>query len=189
MILPHAQRNLLLAKPCIRLVGHVDEAMYKVFRDQLGACPSEGPLSLAISTTGGDPEIARTMGDDIRLLREQDDRTFLFLGKVAVYSAGATLMSGFPIADRFLTEGTRIMIHERSLERTLNLSGPLHGSRTKVRQLLKEIDESIVIEEEGFRAFVEGSKVDFEKVRSEAKTSWYIDCHEAKAFGLIAGII
>ena len=67
----------------------------------------------AITTLGGDPEIARAMGDDVRLIRDYTGRETLFLGKVAVYSAGATFMSAFPVDKRFLTRGTRIMIHER----------------------------------------------------------------------------
>ena len=179
----------LLAKPTIRLVGHVDEAMYKVFRDQLGACLEEGPLAAAITTLGGDPEIARTMADDIRLMREYQGREVLFLGKVAVYSAGTVFMAGFPIADRYLTENTRLMIHERALEKTLELSGPLLGTLAQVKQLLHQIEESIRIEDEGFRAVVEGSKLKFAQVRDRAPEGWYIDCHEAVKLGLIAGVV
>lgn len=182
-------RLALLAKPHIRLIGHVDEAMYKVFRDQLRDAPSDGPLTIAITTLGGDPEIARTMADDIRLLRECGNREILFLGKVAVYSAGATFMAGFPIANRYLTEASRIMIHERSIVKTIELSGPLRGALDEITQVLHEIEQSIVIEEEGFRAIVEGSKVDFADVREKAPRAWYIDCREAVRLGLIAGVI
>ncbi len=182
-------RIKLLAKPHIRLIGHVDEAMYKVFRDQLRDAPPDGPLAVAITTLGGDPEIARTMADDIRLLRECGEREILFLGKVAVYSAGATLMAGFPIANRYLTEASRIMIHERSLVKTVELSGPLRGALNEVTQVLHEIEQSIAIEEEGFRAIVKGSKVDFAEVREKAPRAWYVDCHEALRLGLIAGVI
>ena len=70
--------------------------MYLSFCDQLKACPESGTLVVSITTLGGDPEVARAMGDDIRLLREYTGRETLFLGKVAVYSAGATFMSAFP---------------------------------------------------------------------------------------------
>lgn len=184
-----SDRLALLAKPQIRLVGHVDEAMYKVFRDQVREAPPDGPLVIAITTLGGDPEIARTMADDIRLLRECGERDILFLGKVAVYSAGATFMAGFPIANRYLTENSRIMIHERAIEKTIELSGPLRGALDKVTQLVHEIEQSIAIEEEGFRAIVKGSQVDFAEVREKAPRAWYLDCHEAVRLGLIAGVI
>ena len=79
-------------------------------------------LVVTITTLGGDPEIARAMGDDIRLLREFQGRDILFLGKVAVYSAGATFMSAFPVEHRFLTHGTRLMLHERQMTKTIKLS-------------------------------------------------------------------
>ena len=98
-------------------------------------------------------------------------------------------MAAFPVDDRFLTEGTRIMIHERSLEKTLNLSGPLKGALKQVKQVLHQIEESIRIEEDGFRAFVEGSSVSLEELRKRAPDAWYIDSREAQKLGVIAGAI
>ena len=86
----------LLARPHVQLHGTVDHAMYDRFREQLLAAPAEGALVFAITTLGGDPEVARAMADDVRLLTDYTGREALFLGKVAVYSAGATFMAGFP---------------------------------------------------------------------------------------------
>lgn len=184
-----AETRAILAKPPIRLIGHVDEAMYKVFRDQLNASPEKGPLAVSITTLGGDPEIARTMSDDIRVLRENDDRTVLFLGKVAVYSAGATFMAGFPVECRYLTRATRLMIHERIIDKTIHLIGPLRSSVASLKAALHEVEHSIRIEEEGFEAIVAGSKVDFATMRKRAPENWYIPCEEALELGLIQGII
>lgn len=178
----------LIASPQLRLLGAINEAMYNEFRNQLGAAPTEGPLVIAITTLGGDPEIARCMADDVRLLRESG-REILFLGKAAVYSAGATFMAGFPIANRYLTQGTRLMVHERQITRTINLSGPLQSCTDQLRAVLHEIEHSINIEREGFRAMVEGSDVDFDEVVEKAPDNWYIDCHEAYDRGLIAGVV
>jgi len=117
------QRYPLLATPHVRLQGTVDDAMYQNFRDQLLGAPSDGPLVVTLSTLGGDPEVARLMADELRLLGEATGRELLFLGKVAVYSAGATFMSGFPVDKRFLTRGTRLMLHERQMHSSVDLSG------------------------------------------------------------------
>ena len=74
----------LLARPHVHLAGPVDHAMYENFRNQVQNAPTDGPLVVSISTLGGDPEVARAMGDDIRLLRDYTGREALFLGKVAV---------------------------------------------------------------------------------------------------------
>lgn len=182
-------RYPLLAKPHVRLSGPVDHAMYARFRDQIAAAPAEGALVVSLSTLGGDPEVARLMGDEVRLLREHDGRELLFLGKVAVYSAGATFMAAFPVDKRFLTRGTRIMIHERQITKTINLSGPLKSCVAVLRATLNEIETSITIEEEGFRDLVAGSRVDLNDLKRRAPENWYIEADEARSLGLILDII
>ncbi|MEZ0494886.1 ATP-dependent Clp protease proteolytic subunit [Sphingomonas sp. IW22] len=179
----------LLANPHITLAGPVDHAMYAVFRDQLANAPKDGAVVIAISTLGGDPEVARLMGDEIRLLREFDGREFLFLGKVAVYSAGATFMSAFPVDKRFLTRGTRIMIHERIMNKTVEVAGPLKTCVATLKATLHEIEHSIMIEEEGFRAIVDGSGVDFDELVRRAPENWYIEADEAREKGLVLDVI
>ncbi|WP_343526685.1 ATP-dependent Clp protease proteolytic subunit [Sphingomonas sp.] len=179
----------LLARPHIQLYGTVDEVMYAGFKDQLDAAPAEGPLVVSITTLGGDPEMARAMGDSIRLLRDYTGRDTLFLGKVAVYSAGATLMSAFPVEHRFLTRGTRLMLHERQMSGSIDLSGPLTNLPVVLKAKLNEIEQSVRIQEEGFRAIVNGSKVTFETLREKARSNWYIDAEEARELGLVLDVI
>lgn len=184
-----ATRYPLLARPHVHLSGPVDQAMYHGFREQLAAAPADGPLVIAISTLGGDPETARLMGDEIRLIRDYTGRELLFLGKVAVYSAGATFMARFPVGKRFLTRGTRIMIHERILTKTVELSGPLKSVRVGLEANLHEIEESVRIEEEGFRDLVAGSGITLDEVRKRAPSNWYIEAEEARDLGLVLDVI
>lgn len=186
---PHPNRYPLLALPHVRLSGIVDENMYARFRDQLERCPSQGTLVVTITTLGGDPEVARAMGDDIRLLREFHGREILFLGKVAVYSAGATFMAAFPVEHRFLTRGTSLLIHERQIYKTINLNGPLRMMVPSLRAALHEIEHSIKIEEDGFRALVKDSQVTFEEVHEKAPDNWYIEAEEARDRGLVLDVI
>jgi ATP-dependent Clp protease, protease subunit len=179
----------LLARPHVRLSGTVDDAMYLSFRQQLEAAPAEGSLVFSISTLGGDPEVARAMGDDVRLLRDYTGRETLFLGKVAVYSAGSVFMSAFPVEKRFLTRGTRLMLHERQMTSTLELKGPLRMIVATLKGKMHEIEESIRIEEEGFRDIVAGSKVEFDTLREKAPDNWYIQAEEARDLGLVLDVI
>lgn len=181
-------RTAILTAPQLRLVGPVDEAMYAEFRNQLSAAPQDGPLVIAITTLGGNPEVARAMADDVRLIREAG-RTIYFLGKAAVYSAGATFMAGFPIENRFFTSGSSILLHERQIAKTINLSGPLKSCTAQLKAALNEIEHSIAIEEAGFREIVEGSQVDFEEVQRRAPDNWYLGCEKAEELGIIAGCI
>ena len=54
---------------------------------------------------------------------------------------------------------------------------------------LNEIEDSINIQEEGFRALVKGSKVDLEDLKTKAPSNWYIEAEEARDLGLILDII
>ncbi len=179
----------LLARPHVHLAGPVDHDMYQSFRTQMANAPADGPLVISISTLGGDPEVARAMGDDIRLLRDYTGREAIFLGKVAVYSAGATFMAAFPNDKRFLTKGTRLMLHERLMSSTVELSGPLKTLSYTLKAKLHEIEHSILIEEEGFRDLVAGSDVPFEELVEKAPSNWYIEADEAKARGLVLDVI
>ena len=146
-------------------------------------------MVISISTLGGDPEVARAMGDDVRLMRDYTGRELLFLGKVAVYSAGATFMSAFPVDKRFLTRNTRLMLHERLMSSTIELSGPLKTLSYTLKAKLHEIEHSILIEEEGFRDLVAGSQVPVEELIERAPSNWYIDAEEAKNRGLVLDVI
>ena len=163
--------------------------MYDNFCQQLASCPDTGTLVVTITTLGGDPEIARAMGDDVRLLRDFQNREILFLGKVAVYSAGATFMAAFPVEHRFLTKDTRLLLHERQISKTINLNGPLRMVVASLKAALHEIETSIDIEEEGFRELIEGSSVAFEELHEKAPENWYIGAQEARDLGLVLDVI
>jgi ATP-dependent protease ClpP protease subunit len=176
--------------PAIALAGPVDYAMYNNFRAQLSNAPQEGLIVVELSTLGGDPEVARMMGEDVRYHSDiAPNRRFVFLGKAAIYSAGTTFMSFFARDNRYLTRGTRLMIHERKLNRTLNINGPLTTCVATVKAALHEIEASIVIQNEGFENIIRGSNVTMEQVLEKTPYDWYIEAEEARNLGLIKAVI
>ena len=176
--------------PPILLCGTVDYAMYESFRAQLGKAPAEGLVVVELSTLGGDPEVARMMGEDIRFHSEVEPRRrFVFLGKAAIYSAGTTFMSFFARENRYLTRGTRLMIHERKLSKEVKLDGPLTTLIPELEANINEIRASIAIQNEGFENLVRGSTVTLDEVIRRAPSNWYIEAQEAKELGLIEGVI
>ena len=61
--------------------------MYTKFRTQFDAANDRDLIVVELSTLGGDPEVARMMGEDIRFASEMETkRRFVFLGKAAIYS-------------------------------------------------------------------------------------------------------
>ena len=176
--------------PAILLSGGVDYDMYGNFRAQLGTAPTEGVVVVELSTLGGDPEVARMMGEDIRFHSDiAPERRFVFLGKAAIYSAGATFMSFFARANRYLTRGTRLMIHERKLTKDLHIEGPLTSCVATLEAALNEIRESIAIQNEGFESLIRGSSVTMDEVLRRAPSNWYIEAQDAQRLGLIEAVI
>ena len=176
--------------PAILLSGPVDYDMYGSFRDQLGRAPAEGLIVVELSTLGGDPEVARMMGEDVRYHSDLDSaRHFVFLGKAAIYSAGTTFMSFFTTENRYLTRGTRLMVHERKLAKQLVVDGPLTTCVATVKAMLHEIEASIAIQNEGFENLVRGSQVTMTEVLERAPSNWYIEANEAHSLGLIAAVL
>lgn len=176
--------------PPIRLSGGVDYAMYENFRQQLATAPLEGLVVIELSTLGGDPEVARMMGEDVRFHSDLDpNRRFVFLGKAAIYSAGTTFMSFFATENRYLTRGARLMIHERKMGKEMRVEGPLTTCIASLKATLHEIEASIVIQNEGFENLIRGSSVTMDEVLRRAPENWYIEANEALRLGLIAAVL
>jgi ATP-dependent protease ClpP protease subunit len=176
--------------PAILLSGNVDYAMYANFRSQLAAAPLQGIVVVELSTLGGDPDVARMMGEDVRFHSEvEPDRRLVFLGKAAIYSAGATFMSFFARENRYLTRGARLMIHERKLVKEVKFDGPLTACIPAIKALLHEVECSITIQNEGFENLIRGSSVARDEVLRRAADNWYIEAEQARSLGLIEGVI
>src|ERR1700744_3201791 len=130
------------------------------------------------------------MGEDIRFHSDNSPECrFVFLGKAAIYSAGTTFMSFFSLQNRYLTRGTRLMIHERKLNKTLHIDGPLTSCVATVKATLHEIEASIAIQNEGFENLVRGSSVTMQEVLERAPFNWYVEANEAQRLGLICAVL
>ena len=176
--------------PAVILSGVVDYEMYTKFRSQFDEASGKNLVVIEISTLGGDPEVARMMGEDVRFASETEpNRRFVFLGKAAIYSAGTTFMSFFTRQNRYLARGTRLMIHERKLSKSLVIDGPLTTCIAVVKATLNEIECSIAIQNEGFANLVCGSSVSLEQVLEKAPSNWYFEAQEAKNLGLIEAVL
>ena len=176
--------------PAIILSGIVDYDMYTRFRTQFDNAAQQSLVVTELSTLGGDPEVARMMGEDIRFASEMEPaRRFVFLGKAAIYSAGTTFMSFFVRENRYLARGTRLMIHERKLSKKLVIDGPLTTCVAVVKATLNEIECSIAIQNEGFQNLVLGSNVTLDEVLKRAPSNWYLEAEEARALGLVEAVL
>lgn len=178
-----------LATPNVSLHGEVNEAMLARWIElTLPLRGGKGPLILELSTVGGDAEVGRRIADDVRLLREAGS-SVRFVGKTAVYSAGATIMGGFLRAERWLARDAVVMIHGRKLSKSLTFEKALRAERPGVEALLAEIDQGIRIERIEFGKIIEGSDITMEEIEAQTIANWYLSAEEALKRGLIAGVL
>jgi len=193
---PDADTGAALPRECVldpqvRMIGEVDTDMLRRMLDQLAKLSGDEEIvAVEISTPGGDAEIGRRMILEMDLVRERLPACrFVFLGKSAVYSAGTTLMSAFPVHDRFLTGEAMLLIHCRQLEKTVELSGPIRSSLPLVEALCHQINTGIALEKEHFERLIEGSDVTMDELLKKALYNWYLPARDALKLGLIAGIV
>ena len=184
------EAGLPTLKAHVRMSGTVDDEMLKSFLLQLSESPPEGPLVFELTTTGGDAEIGRRLALEVRLLHQEEGRSVYFLGKSTIYSAGVTFMAAFPVARRFLTADCALLVHERRMDKKLQLSGALRACEAIVKDALAEIQNGQRLEREGFDELIEGSTLTADELkRHVGDANWYLDAREAQRLGLVAGVI
>lgn len=183
--------NELLKRPTIRLHGKVDDLMLNQFLEQMAtALDKGGPALLELTTTGGDAETGRRIATDILLARQKFGLDLIFLGKSVVYSAGISIMSGFEREKRFLTPDCMLLVHERRLDKTLELKGAMRGMQPLVMDVLAEIESAMKMERTAFEYLVRGSDVTVDDLMGRiSRSDWYISSDEALQKKLIAGVL
>lgn len=187
--LRNEQLTALLKHPQVRLVGPVDHLMMTNFLDQLAAVePAASPIAIEVTSNGGDAEIGRRLALEARLARDRLGRRVIFAGKTMVYSAAATMMSGFAVEDRFLSRDGVLLIHCRKLDKQVHLVGPLDAAMTVLQQELSEIEIGMKLQDEGYRMLIDGSDVSFDEVTAKAKNGWYVQAQEALDRRLVSAL-
>ena len=177
-------------KPHVELIGELTEDRAVDFIKRLqDVAEGAEPLLISVTTVGGDADLARRILLELSRLRQRSARRIAFIGKTQCYSAGVSIMSAFPVADRYLTGDCWLLIHCRQLDKTVEISGPMRSSLPQVRSLCHQIELGLEREEENFRRLIEGSEIDMADLLEKALCNWYVPAKEALELGLVAGIV
>jgi ATP-dependent Clp protease protease subunit len=179
-----------LRNPAIRLNGVVNDEMATGFSAQLTtAQDGPGPIVVELTTLGGEAEAARRIAQDIRLSIQHFSADVYFVGKTVVYSAGVTIMGAFPLERRFLTQDASLLIHERRMDKTLSLSGPLRVCEANLLDALAELKMSQQIQADDFAQLIQGSEINSAELENHlANSNWYLNANEALNYKLICGV-
>ena len=129
------------------------------------------------------------IAEEVRMAEEAFGVKPIFLGKTSVFSAGVTIMSGFPPERRYLAKNTTLLIHERRTTKDVHITGQIGASIQVARELVAELEAGLRVQNEGFARLVEGTDVSYEEVLQKASTGWYVSAQEALDRRLVAGIL
>ena len=179
-----------LAMPDVRLYGAVDDTMFQSCIAQFdGLMTREDAVVVQLTTFGGVADTGRRISREIGLRSQALGRRVVLVGITTVYSAGVTIMSGFRREDRFLSPNCSLLIHERQMDTNIHFVGALSAVRFAALGKLKEIEEGIHLQNEGFRALIAGSGIGFDEICAMAQETTYMSAQEAFDRGLVAGLI
>jgi len=186
-----ALAEIVAQEPAIRLYGAVDDAFLGRFLEQLK--PLRGrtePLVFELYTSGGDADVARRIGEEIRLCRDVGGMDLYFVGKAMVYSAGVMIMASFPVPRRYLSRDAVMLIHEWQIEKEIRFSGPLRVCAATAHDFLAELEVAHKLERQTFSELVQGTRLSYEQLSAQVvKADWYLLAHEAAELELVAGLV
>lgn len=180
----------LLFSPNLSINGNIDDNTLIFFLSRLQEIrASQQDLIMELNTQGGGADVARRIAMEIRLFVRHSGRNAYCVGKTNVYSAGVTIMAAFPRQNRFLTEDAVLLVHERHISQTIQLSGPIRASIQVVREQLSLLETAEKLEMEGFEELVAGSRMSVDELYERATRNCYMYAKDALDQGLIAEII
>jgi ATP-dependent protease ClpP protease subunit len=167
-----------------------EQSTLPFFLERLSAIRKSGEdIILELNTTGGDADTACRIALEILLFQRHSGRRAYCVGKTVVYSAGVTILAAFPRDKRFLTEDAVLLVHERRLETSLVLNGPIKSCVQIVTEQLHTLETAKRQEIEGFRRLIEGSELTVEKIYEIATDNCYITAEQALDLRLIERIL
>jgi ATP-dependent protease ClpP protease subunit len=180
----------LLFEPNLSINGLISPDTLGFVLDRLNRVRSDGiDLQVELNTQGGDADVARRIALEVRLFRRHSGQKAFCVGKTCVYSGGITILAAFERENRYLTDDAVLLVHERRLDQTLQLTGPIKSCLQIVREQLQLLETTEALEMEGFRELVEGSALSLDDIYERAKTNCYLTAEEAQEAGLIGGIL
>lgn len=187
---PMPKNDELLFQPNVSINGLITDETLSFFLGRLESVRSGGEdMIMELNTNGGDADVARRIALEVRLFLRHSGHKACCVGKTKVYSAGVTILAAFPKQCRFLTDDAVLLIHERRLDDSIALRGPLKSCVQIVKEQLAMLETAERLELEGFRELVEGSAITTEELYDRATKNCYIAAEEAFRDGLIAEIL
>ncbi|MGL4667456.1 MAG: ATP-dependent Clp endopeptidase proteolytic subunit ClpP [Saezia sp.] len=167
----------LLRERVIFLVGPVDDQSANLVVAQLLFLESENPekdISLYINSPGGSVSAGMSIFDTMQFIKP--DVSTLCIGMAA--SMGAFLLAAGTKGKRYSLPNSNIMIHQ-----------PLGGTRGQASEIEIHAREILKTREILNKILAERTGQPLEKIAHDTDRDYFLNAHEAKAYGLIDEVI
>jgi hypothetical protein len=82
-----------------------------------------------------------------------------------------------------------LLIHERRMQRTINLDGPTGSNLQIIRETLALLETAEEIEKQGFADLAQGSRLSADELYRRARGNYYLSAEQALELDLIAGVL
>lgn len=185
-----ATQQIDFDRPQVRLTGELDAARARDVIEALSRLDSDNRgILVEVTTPGGDAELGRRLVLEIERTRKRAGRRTIFIGKTQCYSAGVTIMSAFPVRDRYLTRDCWLLIHCRRLDETVQISGPIRESLPQIEAIAAQIRVGTRLEDGTFGRLIAGSDIEMDEIYKRTPCNWYLSAEEALERRLVAGLV
>lgn len=170
-------------RPDVRLTGELDAARAREFIETLAGLERDSrAILIEIATPGGDAELGRRLVLEVERTRKRTGRRMIFAGKTQCYSAGVTIMSAFPMCDRYLTRDCWLLIHCRQLDE-------IRESLPQVEAIAAQIRTGTCLEDETFERLIDGSDIEMDEIYKKTPCNWYLSAEDALERRLVAELV
>lgn len=169
-------REHLFAARTVLIFGEVTTALAESVCGQLLALAERGsqPIRVVIHSQGGHVEAGDTIHDVIRYVGPRVQ----MLGSGWVASAGALIYAAAAREQRFALPNTRFLLHQP----LGGVGGPASDVEIEARQIL-------LMRQRLNRIFAEATGQTEERIASDTERNHWMNADEARAYGLVGGIV
>jgi len=176
-------------RPHINLTGAVDAKMLEDLDRQVKMTDtdSDKPPVVTLTSAGGGVGYARAIYEELGLLQEKADITFVARG--ICMSAAVTIAMAFPKERRFATSRAKFLIHEGYRSVNSELVGTVSERKMQLERLMADFEDDVKEDEWVMGVIAKGCKQPLREVKKQARGGLYLIGEKAVEWGLVSSLL
>lgn len=168
--------DALFSSRTVLVYGEVDTRLARSISTQLLALSAQSsePIRMIVHSQGGHVEAGDTIHDLVRAV----PAPVVMVGSGWVASAGALIYSAAKRENRYALPNTRFLLHQ-----------PLGGAGGRASDIEIEAAQILQMRERLNRIFARATGQEYERIARDTEKNFWMTAQEAKAYGLVHGIV